>query len=132
MPDLPWTSFAERDPKRQYVVLLTYLPLRRLTSTPAFFGHVQRIRGQLKRAPGLVGYSLRARPLAREYWTLSVWESERALLAFVKMQPHGGSMVSLRERMGETRFLRWPVAGTEPLPDWEHAMRRAAAAQRSR
>ena len=32
MPDLPWTSFAEREPKRQYVALLSYLPLRRPSS----------------------------------------------------------------------------------------------------
>ncbi len=127
MPDLPWTSFADRDAEREYVALLSYLPLRRLSSTPAFFRDVQRIRGQLARSDGLVGYSLRARPLRKEYWTLSVWESERALLAFVKEQPHGGVMSSLRARMGPTRFVRWRLSGAETLPGWDEAMSRAAA-----
>jgi heme-degrading monooxygenase HmoA len=97
------------------------------TATLAFFRDVQGVRAQLARSEGLVGYALRARPLRREYWTLSVWESERALLAFVKEQPHGGIMGSLRGRMGATKFVRWRVGAADPLPGWEDAMRRAAA-----
>jgi len=128
VPDLPWTSFAGRAPDREYVVLLSYLPLRRLSSTPAFLLAVQRVRGQLARSAGLVGYSLRARPLRREYWTLSVWESERALLAFVRTEPHSGLMSSLRGRMGATSFVRWRLAGADPVPTWDDAMRRASTA----
>jgi hypothetical protein len=127
VPDLPWTSFSERAPEREYVALLSYLPLSRLSSTLPFLLAVQRVRSQLSRSPGLVGYSLRARPLHRDYWTLSVWESERALLAFVKTQPHSGLMSSLRKRMGATRFVRWRLGGVDSLPTWDDAMRRAAA-----
>lgn len=126
MPDLPWTSFADREPDREYVALLSYLPLRRLSSTLVFFRDVRRIRGQLARSHGLVGYSLRARPLRKEYWTLSVWESERALFAFVKELPHSGVMSSLRRRMGATRFLRWRLGAGEAQPTWDDAMSRAA------
>jgi hypothetical protein len=129
VPDLPWTSFAQREPGREYVVLLSYLPLRRVTSTLAFVRDVQRIRGQLARADGLIGYSLRARPLRREYWTLSVWESERALLSFVKEQPHSGVMASLRGRMGATSFVRWRLEGAAPLPTWNEAVGRAVAGE---
>lgn len=127
VPDLPWTSFARREPEREYIALLSYLPLRRLTDTLAFVRDVQRVRAQLARSEGLVGYALRARPLRKEYWTLSVWESERVLLAFVKEQPHSGIMGSLRGRMGATKFVRWRVGAADPLPGWEDAMRRAAA-----
>jgi hypothetical protein len=126
MPDLPWTSFVQRVPEREYVALLSYLPLRRLSSTLPFLWGVQQVRRQLARSTGLVGYSLRASPLRREYWTLSVWESERALLAFVKTQPHNGLMSSVRGRMGATSFVRWRLRGTDPLPTWDDAMRRAA------
>lgn len=127
MPDLPWTSLAECHPEGEYVALLSHLPLRRLSSTPAFLWAVRRVRGQLAHSTGLVGYSLRASPLRREYWTLSVWESERALLAFVRTQPHSGLMSSLRGRMGATRFVRWRLGGADPLPSWDDAMRRDAA-----
>ena len=108
------------------MALLTYLPLKRLASTPAFVRDVQRIRGQLARSPGLIGYSLRAKPLRKEYWTLSVWDSERALLAFVRGQPHSGVMSSLRNRMGPTKFVRWRVSGSAALPTWDEAIRRGA------
>ena len=124
MPDLPWVAVADREPAKQYVALLSYLPLKRLTSTPAFMWDVQRVRGQLSRASGLIGYSLRARPLRKEYWTLSVWDSEKALLDFVKGQPHGDVMGSLRSKMGRTDFLRWRIGGGAPLPTWEDAMAR--------
>ena len=124
MPDLPWVAVADRDPTKDYVVLLTYLPLKRLTSTPAFLRDVQRIRGQLSRASGLIGYSMRARPLRREYWTLSVWDGERALLDFVRHRPHSDVMSALRNRMGPTDFLRWRIGGSAPLPTWDDAMTR--------
>jgi hypothetical protein len=122
--DLPWVPLADREPRGQYVVLLSYLPLRRLTSTPWFFRDVLRVRRQLARSQGLIGYSLRARPLRKEYWTLSVWDSERALLAFVKEPPHGDVMRSLRSKMGAPGFVRWRISGTAPLPSWEEAMAR--------
>ncbi len=127
MPDLPWTAITERDPDREYVVLVSYLPLRRLTSTFDFFRDVQRIRGQLARAPGLVGYTLRASPLRRDYWTLSVWDSERALLTFVKDRPHADIMGSLARRMGATKFLRWRIGGSAPLPSLDDAVARLAS-----
>jgi hypothetical protein len=116
---------AARDPEREYVALLSHLPLRRYTSSFVFLRDVLRIQGQLREARGLIGYSLRARPWSKQYWTLSVWESERALLDFVKAQPHAGVMASLRGRMGETGFVRWRLAGSEPLPTWDAAMARA-------
>jgi len=128
MPDLPWRSFADRERGRDSVALLSYLPLVHRSSTLAFLRDVQRIRGQLARSDGLVGYTLRARPLRGDYWTLSVWESERALFAFVREQPHAGVMSSLRRRMGGTRFVRWRLGADEPLPDWDEAMRRERAA----
>lgn len=39
----------------------------RITSTIRFFRDVAAIRKQLATAPGLVGYTLRAQPLARDY-----------------------------------------------------------------
>jgi hypothetical protein len=40
-----------------------------------FFRGVSAVRKQLANADGLVGYTLRAKPLARDYWTLSVWKT---------------------------------------------------------
>ena len=65
MPALPWTSSGAVEPDREYLVLASELPLRRYQATLTFARLVLQVRRQLARAPGLVGYSLLARPLAR-------------------------------------------------------------------
>lgn len=42
------------------------------------------MRKQLAAAGGLIGYTLRARPLARDYWTLPVWTDSIALREFMR------------------------------------------------
>ena len=122
MPDLPWRARRPADPDTDYVALLTYLPLRRFRTLPAFTRFILAVQGQLAGAGGLVGYSLRARPFSRRFWTLSVWDDEAALRQFVVAKPHRDIMQSLRGKMGETSFTRWRVRGSDlPLP-WEDAM----------
>jgi len=122
VPDLPWRARRPADPDTDYVALLTYLPLRRFRTLPAFTRFILAVQGQLAGAGGLVGYALRARPVSRRFWTLSVWDDEAALRQFVVAKPHRDIMQSLRGKMGETSFTRWRVRGSDlPLP-WEDAM----------
>ena len=122
MPDLPWRARRPADPDTDYVALLTYLPLRRFRTLPAFIRFILAVQGQLAGAGGLVGYALRARPFSRRFWTFSVWDDEAALRQFVVARPHRDVMQSLRGKMGETSFTRWQVRGSDlPLP-WEDAM----------
>jgi len=103
---LPWQAFAEPDPERDYLVLATYLPLKQLRSTPQFLRFIKAIRAQLARADGLVGYALKAQPLRRDYFALSVWEDERVLSRFMEATPHVDVMAGLQGHMGTTRFRR--------------------------
>lgn len=64
-PPTPWKSFADAQPDRDYLLLLTHLPVRRLSKLPLFLRYVRKIQHQLDAAPdGLVGYSLLAKPLS--------------------------------------------------------------------
>jgi hypothetical protein len=49
----------------------------------------------LRANSGLIGYSLRAQFAARRFWTLSVWEDEAVLQAFVTAPPHAAVMKAL-------------------------------------
>ncbi len=71
MPDLPWTTRAGMRAGKDYLVMASHLPLARFTSTVRFFRAVQAIRKQLATADGLMGYTLRAHPLSRDYWTIT-------------------------------------------------------------
>jgi heme-degrading monooxygenase HmoA len=85
---------------------------------------VRPVRRQLAEARGLVGYSLFGKPFAKQYWTLSVWENEAALQAFVRESPHQEVMSALAADMGKTQFARWQMHGSEGQPSWDDALRR--------
>ena len=67
MPDIPWTSRSPMEAGPEYLVMASHLPLKRMFSTVRFFRGVSAVRKQLAHADGLVGYTLRAKPLARDY-----------------------------------------------------------------
>ena len=129
MPDLPWTARSEMERGRTYLVMASHLPLARITATIRFFRAVAAIRRQLRTADGLVGYTLRARPLSRDYWTLSVWSDEAALQRFMQTAPHVGVMGSLQPFMGPTKFIRWQIAAADGQPNWTDALHRLHGAE---
>ncbi len=72
MAELAWISFKKPAPKREYVAILSYLPLKSFWSLPQFLYYTRRIQTQLKSAYGLVGYSL-AHVLVKRFWTVYAW-----------------------------------------------------------
>jgi len=79
---------------------------------------------QLASAQGLLGYSLLARPLSKRFWTLSAWENENALRAFVRHLPHQNIMTALAPHMDKTKFVQWPIKGSQLPLQWDDALRR--------
>ena len=124
MPASPWRAIRPAEVEREYLVLLSFLPLRRRWRVPWFLLQTARVARQLEQAPGLITYSFYARPLTGRFWTLSVWEDEGALQAFVSAPPHAAVMRVLVPHMGPTRFVRWTATGAQLPPSWEEAFRR--------
>jgi quinol monooxygenase YgiN len=127
VPDLPWTARAEMAPGSDYLVMASHLPLNRLTATLRFFRAVSAVRRQLATADGLIGYTLRAKPLARDYWTLSVWTDDSALRAFMRRPPHVQIMSSLKPYMGPTKFVTWSISAAGGRPSLTGALERLAS-----
>jgi hypothetical protein len=63
--------------------------------------------------------------LSRQFWTLSIWDSESALMNFVTEVPHGEVMKKLAPYMGETKFTRWKLLGSGIPPRWDDAFQRS-------
>lgn len=122
MPDLPWTVRAEMEPETGYLVMASYLPLKRITGTVRFFRGVSAVRKQLAAADGLIGYTLRAKPLARDYWTLSVWKDNAALREFMRTAPHVQLVTSLQPLMGPTKFVTWTISAADGRPSMAGAL----------
>ena len=124
MPASPWREFAEIEQDREYLVQLSYLPLLRYRSLLQFAKWLLAIQRQLNQTDGIVGYSLLAHPIQRDFWTLSVWLGKAALNNFFRSAPHAEAMKSLRMHMGETRFIEWTISGSALPPDWDNALKR--------
>jgi hypothetical protein len=45
---MPWQSFRQADPGREYLALLTYLPLKRFRTLPRFVWYSRQIIRQLR------------------------------------------------------------------------------------
>jgi quinol monooxygenase YgiN len=127
VPDLPWTTRAEMEPGSDYLVMASHLPLKRISSAVRFFRGVSAVCKQLAATDGLVGYTLRAKPLARDHWTLSVWTDETALREFMHTPPHVQLMTSLKPIMGPTKFVTWRISTADGRPSLAGALERLAA-----
>ena len=123
---MPWTVVAPAEPSREYLVLLSYLPLRKYSKIPAFIQYSLQVQQQMRKSPGAIGYAMRARILSRNFWTLSVWEDDQALMEFVRAAPHREAMKSIAPYMGATKFTRWKLQGSAVPPTWDDAMKREA------
>jgi hypothetical protein len=119
-----WKSLAPIEPGREYLVLASSIPPRRLSSTGRLFRGSREVRKQLAVTDGVIGFSLLARPLRKQYATLSVWVDEEHLGAFAAHQPHQDLMTKLAPEMGATKFVQWTMAGVDGRPSWSEALRR--------
>jgi len=117
----PWRTFGSLEPERDYVALSSYLPLKSFWQIPHFFLYTAQVTKQLASAEGVLGYSVLARPLSKQFWTLSAWKDDAALRTFVQYPPHTRIMTALTPHMGETKFVRWMVKGFQLPLSWEDA-----------
>nr|WP_055406297.1 antibiotic biosynthesis monooxygenase [Frankia sp. ACN1ag] len=85
------------------------------------------VRRALLAAPGALGVSLVARPLRREYLTLSAWTDRAALDAFVGDPHHREAMRRLGPAMAQSRFVFWHPPAGAGAPTWAQAHEHLAA-----
>jgi hypothetical protein len=87
------------------------------------------IRAQLARSDGLIGYALDAHLTRKTYYTVSAWDSQGALDAFGRADPHRSRVRMIRPRMRPTTFTFWTAAGADLPVSWTEARRRIAEAE---
>ena len=124
MPALPWKSFAAPESGREYTALLSYLPLNKWRAMPKFMKYTYQIQRQLADSEGLIGYSMDANVVGKEFWTLSVWEDKESLRRVVARALDGHVMTNLIPDMGQTEFFRFEVDRSSVPPNWEDIKRR--------
>ena len=118
MPALPWVQGQAVEPEREYVAMASRLPLRAYRFIPGFLRDTLRVRRQLARSDGLVGYALNAQLARKTFWTFSVWEDQASLDKFAASDPHHAIIKRLRPRMSPTRFEFFPISGADLPLTW--------------
>jgi hypothetical protein len=124
-----WKQLQALDPAREYVALASRIPPRSRRSTWRLFKGSRAVGGQLQGTEGVVGFSMLARPLRKEYATLSLWVDAAALEAFARSAPHRRLQEELAPEMGRTTFVRWTVPGDRGTPSWADALARLEDAE---
>lgn len=122
----PWKTNDAIDPDRTYVSVATTLMSRRLRATPQMFRGARATARQMAATPGCVGFASQARPLKKNYRSISLWESEEALAAFVHDGSHGDLVRSMADEVESFRSVHWVVRGSEGRPTWREGARRLA------
>jgi len=113
----PWKSFVAPHTDKEYVALLSFLPLKRYRAIPKLVRFMFEIQTQLAKSRGLIGYSLGAELTRKRFWTISAWEDRQSLRDFVEQIPHSRIMQELAPHMDKTGFAEWMVRASEiPIP----------------
>lgn len=119
-----WKTIGTLESDREYVVLASSIPPLRRSSTRRMFQGASVVRKQLASTEGVIGFSLLARPIRKQYATLSVWIDDSALADFSDANPHHELMSNLSPEMGPTKFVRWTISGSRGRPTWDDALQR--------
>ena len=112
IPDLPWN--AEKVGEEPGIVEVTFLHLRRLRDVPEFLRDSMAVRKQVMASPGARCVHMRAQPLARRFHTVTWWDDEAALRAFVRTDPHRTAIRRWASEMVEFYSRPYPGSGTPP------------------
>jgi heme-degrading monooxygenase HmoA len=96
-------------------VSITGLRLNSALHLPTFWWHAIRSMRQAQRAPGLI--RAEARRVDGVHHTLTIWESEAAMRAYLASGPHLSAMKTFR-RIATGRTVGY---NADRAPDWEEA-----------
>ena len=98
---------------------VTRLRVRSVRFLPPFVWETFLSQRQASRAPGFLGGRLLL-DAHRTFWTVTVWESERAMKGFRGTTPHAKVMLRLVEWCDEASYAHWIPTGAS-VPSWPEA-----------
>src|SRR5690606_286651 len=105
--------------------------VRSLKDVPRFFRKSLAAWAQVRKAPGVRGAALEAKPWGKVFYTLSAWESRDALYTYARTEPHRSGMSDVRATMRHSTFTFWEVPADRLPIDWADAKRRIDAEART-
>lgn len=106
-------------------VSLTRLRIRSWRFMPGFFWYAMRSEAQVRRAAGFLHGALHP-DLPFTFWTMTAWESEGAMRAYMTSGSHKAAMPKLMRWCDQASVAHW-LQESPALPGWDEADRRMRA-----
>jgi heme-degrading monooxygenase HmoA len=107
------------------VIVVTRLRLRDAKLFDQFFTSAVAVVEQAQGSPGNLGADVLAEA-NNTYWTRTAWRDQGAMQAFVRTEPHRGTMAHIDEWCDEATFVNWEETGGD-LPEWQESYSRLLA-----
>lgn len=108
---------ATLPPDTRVVVAITHGELSR-GQRSSFRSELGAVLDGLPQRPGLIGYAVRAELFGSEVWTVSAWEDDRALDAFVRSTLHRRAIADGGIPPDTVRSVRVTLAAQELPLGW--------------
>jgi Domain of unknown function (DUF3291) len=103
-------------------VSVTRLRIRSVFYLPQFVWYAIQSQRQAQYAPGLIAGQV-VRDARSAFWTMTMWEDERAMEVFRVQGAHRGAMPKLLDWCDEASLVHWTQESSE-LPTWQEAYER--------
>jgi hypothetical protein len=123
---LPWSKGPASATDGPHAAMASTFRLKRYRDVVPFLRASMRLRKEAATAPGNVGLGLAANPFTKTFWTLSSWDSQDALRAFVAGAPHRDVVARFKDASASSRFAFWDIAAPADPPAWNDAADRLA------
>jgi quinol monooxygenase YgiN len=107
------------------LVSITRLRARAFSFVPMFMHHAQRSISQIRSAEGCISLAL-LKDRNRVFWTMTIWEDEHSMKAYMNTGSHRGAMPSLADWADEASVVHWNQEHAE-RPDCNEAAHRKKA-----
>jgi len=104
------------------LVSITRFRARAFWFVPMFMHHAQRSISQIRSAKGCISLAL-LKDRNRVFWTMTMWQDERSMKAYMTSGSHREAMPSLADWADEASVAHWNQEHAE-RPDWNEAARR--------
>ena len=86
-----------------------------------FWAYTRRVEKSLQDREGFIGYSMRKQLFGKEAWTMTVWDNETSLDAFVRSDLHQEAMKEGWPALVSASFARIEIDRDEIPISWERA-----------
>lgn len=116
----PFKSVAskELDPNAELLVVVTHARLGQ-QGHGEFYRQTGKVLDSMKGQPGLIGHSIRRTIGGDKAWTMTIWEDEASINAFVRGAAHRTAVRRSNASMTDIDFHRFTIPASQAPLSWK-------------